>query len=172
MEKDTTYENFPYWIALLAIIFSLISYILGALILIGFGIIIVILYLIYCFGTELMIIFMSCKYCYYYGKVCGLGKGIVTPLFTKKGDPKKFIEKEISWLHLIPGFLVVIIPIIGAIILLILNFSWVLLLMLFIIVIIYFGSAAFIRGSFTCKYCKQREIGCPAYKLFSEKKSI
>jgi F0F1-type ATP synthase membrane subunit c/vacuolar-type H+-ATPase subunit K len=27
----------------------------------------------------------------------------------------------------------------------------------------------YIRGNLTCKYCKQREIGCPAEQLFSKK---
>jgi len=28
---------------------------------------------------------------------------------------------------------------------------------------------AFIRGTFTCKYCKQRDLGCPAEQLFNKK---
>jgi hypothetical protein len=27
-----------------------------------------------------------------------------------------------------------------------------------------------VRGSLACKYCKQREIGCPAEQLFNKKK--
>jgi hypothetical protein len=27
-----------------------------------------------------------------------------------------------------------------------------------------------IRGSIACKYCKQRELGCPAEQMFAKKK--
>jgi hypothetical protein len=170
MADIKSYENFPLWMPLIAILVSILSYILGAIILIGFGILVAILYLIYCFGAEMLVIFRGCKHCYYYGKVCGLGKGKMALLFTKRGDPKKFTEKEISWYHLLPEFLVVIFPIVGGIILLVLDFSWILLGMVILLVLLYFGGAAVIRGSFACKYCKQRELGCPAEKLFGKKK--
>jgi len=38
-----------------------------------------------------------------------------------------------------------------------------------ILLVLSFGGNAFIRGSFACNYCKQKEIGCPAEKLFSKK---
>lgn len=172
MADIKSYENFPLWIPLIAILVSILSYILGAIILTGFGILVAILYLIYCFGAEMLVIFRGCKHCYYYGKVCGLGKGKIAPFFTKKGDSKKFAEKEVSWYHLLPDFLTVIIPIVGGITLLILDFSLILLGMIFLLVILYFGGAAVTRGSFACKYCKQRELGCPAEKLFGKEKSV
>ena len=170
MTKIKAYENFPSWIPFIAILISIIGYILGAIILSGFGIVIVVLYLIYCGGIELLIIFRSCKDCYYYGKICGLGKGKIAPIFTKKGNPKRFIEKKISWHDLIPDFLVAIIPIIGGIILLLYNFSFLRLGLIIILAIIFFGGTGFIRGTFACKYCKQKEIGCPAQEVFSKKK--
>lgn len=171
MKEIKSYENFPLWIPLIAIVVSILSYIVGAAILIGFGIIISILYLVYCFGVEMLVVFRGCKNCYYYGKVCGLGKGKIAPLFTKKGDPKKFVVKDISLYQLMPDFLTVIFPIAGGIILLILDFSLILIGMIFLLVIIYFGGAAVVRGFFACRYCKQRELVCPAEKLFSREKS-
>ena len=138
----------------------------------GFGFLIVILYLIYCIGIELLVIFRSCRDCYYYGKICGLGKGKIAPLFIKKGKPKRFIEKIISWYDLIPDFFVGIIPIIGGLILLFYDFSFVLLGLIILLVIIFFGGTGFLRGSFACKYCKQKEIGCPAQNIFNKKKLI
>lgn len=165
-----SYENFPLKIVSLALFVSFISYIIGAFILLGFGIIFSILYLVYCFGSELLVVFRGCRNCYYYGKICGLGKGRIAPLFCKKGDPKKFNERNIKWYTLIPDFLVVIIPIFGAIILLLTSFSWMVLGLLVILAILFFGGTATIRGSFACKYCKQKELGCPADKMFNKEK--
>ena len=170
MIKTKSYENFPLWIPFIAIFVSIISYSIGALIISRFGIIFSILYLIYCIGAELLVIIRSCKDCWYYGKICGLGKGKIAPLFVKKGDTKKFAERDISLVHMIPDFLVVIFPLIGGIILLILDFSISILIMMIVLIILFFGGTSFIRGSFACKYCKQKEIGCPADKIFNKKK--
>ena len=71
---------------------------------------------------------------------------------------------------IIPDFLTFIFPLIGGIALLISNFSWLIIVLLVILVILGFGGNAVVRGSFACKYCKQREIGCPAERLFSKTK--
>lgn len=169
MTKNITYEKYPTSIPLIAIILSLLTYLLGAYIISGFGIIFAILYLIYCFGIELNVIIRSCKHCYYYGKLCGIGKGIVAPVFVKKGDTKIFAEKNVSIIVMIPDFLVGIFPIVASIILLIQNFSIILLGLLILLILLFFVGTAFIRGALVCKYCKQREIGCPAEKLLNKK---
>ncbi|MFH0832854.1 MAG: hypothetical protein V1900_03995 [Candidatus Aenigmatarchaeota archaeon] len=112
----------------------------------------------------------SCVNCYYYGKLCGFGKGKVCSLFFKKGNPKKFIKDKITWKDIIPDFMVFIFPLIGGIILLVRSFNWILLILIAVLLSLSFAGNAFIRGSFACKYCKQREIGCPAEKLFMKKK--
>ncbi len=170
MKVTKSYQNFPLWIPFIAILISIISYALGAIILSGLGIIFAILYIIYCIAVELMIIFRSCKNCWYYDKICGLGKGKIAPLFVKKGDTKKFADRDISKLHMIPDFLVVITPLIGGIILLILDFSILVLSLIIVLIVLFFGGTAFVRGIFACKYCKQKDIGCPAYVIFNKKK--
>ena len=137
----------------------------------GFGIIVAVLYLIYCFGVEMLVVFRSFKHCYYHGKVCGLGKGKIASLVTKKDDPKKFTERKVTFSDLVPDFLVAIFPIVGGIILSILDFSLIRIGMIILLVVLSVGGTAVIRGSFACKYCKQREIGCPAEQFFSKKKS-
>ncbi|MCK5030690.1 MAG: hypothetical protein KAR64_04430 [Thermoplasmatales archaeon] len=137
----------------------------------GFGIIVAVLYLIYCFGVEMLVVFRSCKHCYYYGKVCGLGKGKIASLVTKKDVPKKFTERKVTFSDLVPDFLVAIFPIVGGIILSILDFSLIRIGMIILLVVLSVGGTAIIRGSFACKHCKQREIGCPAEQFFSKKKS-
>lgn len=166
MEDVKTYENFPGWIVLLSNLVAISIYAIGAYILAGFGVFFLILYLIYCLWVEIRILKRSCVNCYYYDKVCGFGKGKLCSLFFKKGDPQKFVEKEISWTQILPDFMVFIFPIIGGIALMIKNFSWLLLALMAILLLFSFGGNAVIRGSFACKYCRQREIGCPAEKFF------
>ena len=172
MVKINSYENFPLWMPLFAILISIIGYLLGAIILSGFGLLIVALYLIYCIFIELLVIFRSCKYCYYYGKICGLGKGKIAPLFVKHGKINKFVDRKISWFDLIPDFLVGIIPMVGGIIILIYDFSFIILGLIILLAIIFFGGTGYIRGSFACRYCKQKEFGCPAQEIFTKKKEI
>ena len=167
--KTKTYKDYPIGIPIFAIILSYITYLVGAYIIAGFGLIFAFLYLFYCFAIEMYVILRSCKNCFYYGKICGLGKGWVAPWFCEKGSPEKFADRKISFFELIPDFLVIIIPLISGVILLILNFSYVTLALLIILAILFFAGTALIRSNLVCKYCKQREIGCPAEKIFNKK---
>jgi hypothetical protein len=171
MQKTQSYENFPLWIILLSNFVALSIYALGAYILAGFGIWPAVLYLLYCLWLEFRLWKEGCVNCYYYGKFCGFGKGKLCSLFFKKGDPQKFVEKQFSWTDMLPDFIVPILPLVGGIVLLIINFNWPLLVMLAALIILYFSGNAVIRGSFTCKYCRQKEIGCPALELFGGKKT-
>ena len=170
MKETETYENFPIWIPLLSNIVGISIYAIGAYILAGFGILFSIMYLIYCLWIEITILAGSCVNCYYYGKICGLGKGKLCALLFKEGDPKKFLEKEISWSKMLPDFMVFVFPIVGGIILLVRDFNWLLAGIMAVFVILFFFGNAVIRGSFACKYCRQRELGCPAEQLFGKEK--
>ena len=170
MAKVKCYENFPLWIVILCNLFSLTIYAIGTYIILGFGIFFAILYLLYCFWMEISVLRRSCVGCYYYGKICAFGKGKTSSLFFKKDKSKALSKKKISLFNILPDFMVSIFPIIAGIILSILNFSWTIVFMVIVLLVLTFGGNAFIRGSFACKYCKQREIGCPAEKLFQKKK--
>ena len=69
---------------------------------------------------------------------------------------------------MIPDFLVLIFPLVGGIIVLIKDFNWLILVLMVILVMLSMGGNALIRGSFACKYCKQKELGCPAEQLFNK----
>jgi hypothetical protein len=170
MQKEETYENFPIKIALLSVIFTIATYGIGTYIILGFGIVWAVLYAIYCVIIEIVIMKKSCTGCYYYGKVCGLGKGKLAAKLFKKGDSQKFIDSEVSWIQILPDLLTLILPIGAAIALLIINFQGNLIILVFLIILIvlYLIGNALIRENLTCKYCKQRELGCPAAKLFME----
>jgi hypothetical protein len=169
VEQTKTYERFPFWIVGLSNLLTILIYGLGAYILWGFGIWLSGLYLLYCLWLELRLLKESCVNCYYYGKVCGFGKGKLCSWLFKKGDPRKFCETEISWASMLPDFLVLLGAVLGGIILLFQNFTWLLVGVLALLIVLSLSGNAVVRGSLACKYCRQRELGCPAAKLFGMK---
>jgi hypothetical protein len=68
---------------------------------------------------------------------------------------------------MLPDFVVLLWPVLGGIVLVIQDFSWLLIGMLLLLVALFLGGNAIVRGSFACKYCRQKELGCPAARLFS-----
>jgi len=169
MEETKTLENFPIRIAVLGNLVALSIYAIGAYILSGMAIWLAAFYLLYCLWAEFSVLKGSCVNCYYYGKVCGLGKGKLCSLLFKPGDPRKFIERQVSWKEIVPDMLVFLFPLAGGIALLVRGFSWLIVAMLVLLALLSFGGNAIVRGLFACKYCKQRELGCPAEKLFGGK---
>lgn len=167
--KNHCYENYPWWIVLLSNLVSLSICFIGAYILYGIGLIFTVLYLLYCLFMEIRLLKNGCVNCYYYGKVCGFGKGKLSALFFKRGDISHFSKRELSWKDMVPELMVSIFPLIGGIILLIQDFSWIILFLMIVLIILSMAGNAFIRGNLTCNMCKQRELGCPAEKLFNEK---
>ncbi|MBI5679640.1 MAG: hypothetical protein HZC47_01905 [Methanobacterium sp.] len=167
--ENHCYENYPLWIVFLSNIVSLSIYIIGAYILSGLGLVYAISYLLYCIFLEIRLLKNGCVNCYYYGKICGFGKGRLSALFFKKGDSSKFSQKKLSWKDMIPDMLVFIFPLIGGIILLIYTFSWIILFLIAALLILSFTGNALVRGFLTCGNCKQRELGCPAEDLFNKK---
>lgn len=170
MKKIQLYENYPPLTVAISTLVSLSIYLLGVLILSGFGVLTVILFILYCLAFEVRLLMGSCVNCYYYGKLCFSGKGLLCSFFFKKGDPKKFICKEITWVQLIPDFLIVLVPFTAGIYLSFVNFSWLRLGLMFLLLILGFPGIGYLRGSLACLYCKQRKLGCPATELFGGKK--
>ena len=168
MEERVSYERFPWPIVLLASVLTLSIYALGARLLWVLGWWWPVLYLLYCGWIEWRLLKRSCVNCYYYGKVCGFGKGKLCSLLFKQGDPHKFGEGTFSWRDLIPDSGVLVIPVVAAVVGLLVTFRWLTLGLLVLLLVLWLGGNAVVRGSFACRYCRQREIGCPAEKLFSK----
>ncbi len=126
------------------------------------------LYAAYCIWMEWRLLSGSCRNCYYYGKRCGFGKGRICSWFFTKATEQTLNTKQISWRDLVPDFMVSLIPLGAGIALLIRSFSWPVLLL--IVTLVFLGSVGtgLVRGQLACKYCKQRELGCPAEQLFSK----
>jgi hypothetical protein len=166
------YENFPKRIVVLTISYTVIMYAIGVYLLacLPLGLLWSILYIVYVILMEILILKKSCINCYYYGKLCGFGRSKFCALLFKQGDPQKFAAREATWRDIIPDFLIMILPVVGGIILLILHFNILPLILLIALVLLFLVGNPIIRGSFTCKYCKQGELGCPASKLFEKDK--
>ena len=164
------FENYPCWIILVSNLVSIAIYLIGAFIIYQLGTIGLLFYLVFIFGLEIRLMKRSCANCYYYGKYCAFGKGKISSLFFKRGNSHKFIKDKITWKDILPDFLVSIIPIIAGIVLLILNFNWLIISLIVLLIILTSAGNGFVRGSLACKFCKQREIGCPAEQLFNRAK--
>lgn len=169
MKQVKTFENYPCWIVIVSNLLSIMIYLTGAYVIYQLGIVWLLFYLFYIFWLETRVMKKSCANCYYYGKLCAFGKGKLSSLFFKKGNTKDFIKRNITWKDIIPSFLVSIIPVIVGIVLLVLNFNWNILASIAILVILTSFGNGFVRGSLACKFCKQKEISCPAEQLFNKK---
>lgn len=170
METSKTYDNFPVWIVILSNLVSILIYSCGFIIILSLGWIAAIFYLVFILAFEYRLISKHCVNCYYWGMTCGFGKGRLSALFFKRGDPVKFCNKEMSWKDMIPDLLISLVPFIAGIILMIIKFDLTLLFAAIILIVLTTIGNGFIRGNLTCRYCKQRELGCPAEKLFSKDK--
>ena len=169
MEITKTYDNFPLWIVILSNSVTILIYLSGFMITLSLSWIAAILYLVFILALEFRLLSKHCVNCYYWGKTCGFGKGRLSSLFFKRGDPSKFCEKSFNWKDMIPDLLVSLIPLLIAIVIMIFKFNLVLLFAAIILITLTTIGNGFIRGNLTCKYCKQREIGCLAEQLFSKK---
>jgi hypothetical protein len=169
METAKTHDNFPLWIVFLSGLFSFLIYLSGFIITSSLNWSAAVLYLVFILVLEYRLLSKHCVNCYYYGRTCGFGKGRISSLLFKRGDPAKFCEKSFSWKDMIPDLLVSLIPLLIAIALLIIRFNFIILSATIVLIALTTAGNGFIRGNLTCKYCKQREIGCPAEQLFSKK---
>ena len=168
MEPAKPYENFPVTMVSFSLLVTVSIYALGVAILSGFGNSIAALFLLYCLGMELHVMRMGCVDCYYYGKWCAFGRGKVAPLLFKQGDSKRFTSRCISWKDLLPDMLVVLIPLVGGIALLIRGFSWSMAMMIAALLALSSSGNYVVRSRVACRYCKQRELGCPAEQFFNK----
>lgn len=170
MEEIKCYENYSYWIIIVSNFLTLAIYTIGIIIIEPLGIIWLLIYLAYIVFLEIRLLRKSCVICYYYGKICAFGKGKISSLLFKK-DNRKGFNGNFTFKDLIPDMLVAVIPIIIGIVRLIMDFNWILLLLVILLLLLVSKGNEFIRGSLACKYCKQREINCPADKMFNKEKN-
>ena len=150
---------------------SISMYLIGAAILYQIGLIWLVLYVLFILLLELRLVKGHCVDCWYYGRTCAFGKGRLSCMFFPKGTPEQFKKQTITWKDIVPDFLVFIIPLLVGIALLIHDFSWILLVLIIILFFLGFMGNAVVRSQLACRYCRQREIGCPAQRLFERTKT-
>jgi hypothetical protein len=170
MQEPGCKEKYPVAIVIASNLVSLLIYGTGAYILSRFSIIWVIAYVLFILVLEFRLLGGHCVDCYYYGKTCAFGKGRLSSLFFKKGNQEKFIRMTITWKDIVPDFLVFIIPVLAGILLLLREFTWTVLMLVIALLLLGFLGNALVRGQLACRYCKQKEIGCPAELLFDKTK--
>ena len=168
METIKRYENYPMGIVILSNVVSLGIYVLGFLIIFRAGLVLSILYLLFILSLEYRLLRYHCTNCFYWGRICGFGKGRLSSWFFKRGDSSQFCMKDFTWKDMIPDLLVSLIPFVIGIIILILKFDIILLSALLMLVVLTTTGNGYIRGTLTCRYCKQGELGCPADLLFNK----
>jgi len=130
-----------------------------------------ILYLLYIVLMEFFVFREACPHCYYYGKLCFSGRGKLAKLLYKKGDPKKFCERQMKLKDLIPQLIVVAVPIIVGIALLVSRgFHLLTLIAVLYPVFNWFVVNPILYGKMACPHCMQGKKCCPALDFFSKKK--
>jgi hypothetical protein len=169
MENPACTENYPLRTVIIANLVPLLIWGIGAYLLLRFSIFWTLAYLLFVLLLEYRLVSGHCTDCYYYGKTCAFGKGRLSARLFPKGSPERFSTMEISWKDILPDFLTFVIPVLAGIVLLVQDFSGTILILVIALLLLGFAGNALVRGQLACKYCKQREIGCPAVQLFDRK---
>jgi hypothetical protein len=161
MNERQCYEIYPTSTVVLRTILALFLSGVGAAILVGFGMWAGLAYLAYCIVATFLIMRFRCKYCVYYGKTCSGGtRRMAAPLF-KPGDNADF-PRYIKYIA--PIFLVGILPVLGGVVLLVVDFSVVTLVLLAVFFVGQFIVSERVLVKYGCDRCKQRDT-CPGYQL-------
>jgi hypothetical protein len=169
LNKINRFDNYPLLIVFASNTVSLLIYAAGLLITFSLHWVVFVLYLIYILSLELRLLKFHCTNCYYWGKMCGFGRGKVSSWIFKNGDNSKFCLNEMSWKDMIPDLLVPLVPVVIGIVLMIIDFDILILISVAVILLLATIGNSIIRSSMTCKLCRQQELGCPADKLFNKK---
>jgi hypothetical protein len=169
MQGPACFEKYPVTTVIASNLVSVLLWVIGAFILSRIHLFWAALYVIFVLALEYRLMSGHCTGCYYYGKTCAFGKGRLSALLFQRGSPDAFVQLKISWKDIVPDFLVFLVPVIAGIVLLVQQFSWTILLLVIILLLLGFAGNAFVRGQLACRFCKQREVGCPAEQLFEKR---
>lgn len=169
MSNQPYTSHYPWSTVAISNAVSLGIYFLGAFLTGSLSVWLLIAFVLYILILEIRLLRYSCVNCYYYGLRCAFGKGKLSALLFRKGDPEVFHRKCITWRTMIPDILISLVPLIAGIVLLITDFRWIYLFAMILIAGLTSAGNGYVRGTLACKHCKQRDLGCPAYELFNKK---
>jgi hypothetical protein len=74
-----------------------------------------------------------------------------------------------TWRDMAPDMLVTLAPMLAGIVMLVMDFDALYLSAIILMVLLATAGNGLVRGRLTCAFCRQRELGCPAERLFSKK---
>ncbi len=168
--KAAAFENYPWWKVAVCTALSLSIYAIGVYLVSSLGLGWVLVYAAYCVWAESRVLLGSCRRCYYFGKRCAFGKGRVCAWLFRKAPGAPLEAKQVTWRDLLPDFLVSLVPLVVGIGRLVAHFSWGDLALVLALVFLVSIGTGLVRGQLTCKFCKQREFGCPAERFFRQAK--
>ncbi|NMB78339.1 MAG: hypothetical protein GYA23_04520 [Methanomicrobiales archaeon] len=169
MPEPAGIDKYPISTVIIANLLPLFIYLIGLFLLYQLGLIPAVIFALFILALEFRVISGHCIDCNYYGKTCAFGKGKISALFFSRGSPDRFCQGAMSWKDMLPDFLVLLIPVLAGMYILISGFTWLILGLLIAIVLLGFCGNGFVRGHLACRFCRQRELGCPAEQLFSKK---
>jgi len=170
-KSNQIYEQYPASTVFIVSILQLLVFVAGLYIMFTLHWITGILFLIFLIILEIQLYREGCVNCCYYGKRCAFGKGIIASKFFKRGDPKIFRVRNLSWKDFIPQILVVAIPLVVGIALLISRgFNVLILIAIVYPILSWFFLNNIIYGKLACPHCKQGSICCPALNFFDKSK--
>ncbi|HTX17756.1 MAG TPA: hypothetical protein VMG34_03765 [Bacteroidota bacterium] len=165
----SAYERYPVSTVLIANTVSVLVYVAGIILCSRVNFYAGWLYAAYCLWMEYRLLRGSCVNCYYYGSRCAFGRGKLSGILFRKGDPARFSDREFTWKHLWPDMVLLGIPLFAGMIRLIIRVDIISIAAMAVILLLSTMGNAFVRGTLACDHCAQRELGCPAAKLFKVK---
>ncbi len=147
--KKTVIANIP----------SMLTYVLGFIILSYVGILFGILYLLFCVLALVLFLRYVCTYCPSYGsRCCPSGYGRIASKLFKKRDISQFPKMFKTYIPFLS--LIWIYPLLGSIFLLLTDFSWYFLALTLSFIIVGFVILPLFHRYYECRDCPNRE-NCP-----------
>lgn len=162
------YDNYPLWIIVITNMHSMFIYGIGTYIISRISWLVAMLYIAYLFVLEFRLLKRHCTNCYYYNKRCAFGKGRLSALLFARGVRSDFCKDTFSWKQMIPDLMVPVIPLTAGIVMLILKPDTFLIVSLLLLLVLSTTGSGIVRKELSCKYCHQKDLGCPAWELFNK----
>ena len=163
MTKNEKLDEYPIKIVCVSATLTVISYLLGALVLFVIHPVLGFLFLVLAIFTIIVSMKLRCTHCYYLGKYCNFGLGKLAAILFKKGELKEFRNPKKVVPTAILSFGTMLLPVIAGIGLIVFDFSLINIGLLLVYILLGIMPNFFVRGNF-CEKCMQGQLGCPSYE--------
>lgn len=164
MGTQGCYETYPSGIIVLSNVLGILSYAFGTAILWLVSPPVAMAYVGLVIFSYVLSMYLRCRFCCYYGRRCFSGMGVLAAHLLAKGEAEEFGRTRNVAPAAVASFAAMLLPIAGAVALGVEGFSWMSLAMVIIYVVVAIFPGFYVRPNVYCKYCKQGQMGCPAYR--------